>query len=72
MVLTRTSLDTDIILTRSEFKIWVADDLAKMTDRVAAALTDADVATGDIDHVFLTGGTSQTPAVQNIFAELLG
>ena len=72
MVLTRTGLDTDIIVTRSEIETWIADDLAKMTDRVAAASTDADGATHDIDYVLLTGGTSQTPAVQNIFAELLG
>ena len=43
-----------------------------MTDHVAAVLTNADVKTGDINHVFLALGTSQTPAVQNIFAELVG
>jgi hypothetical chaperone protein len=33
---------------------------------------DADLAPEAIDHVFLTGGSSQTPAVVKIFADLFG
>lgn len=36
--LTSIGLDIDIVVTRSEFEPWIANDLAKMTDRVAAAL----------------------------------
>ena len=39
---------------------------------VDAALADAGLAAGDVDRVFLTGGTSLVPAVRGLFEQRFG
>lgn len=70
--LTAIGLDARIPLARGDFETWIADDLASILDRVETVLAEADLAPEAIDHVFLTGGSSQTPAVVEIFATLFG
>ncbi|MEH6675959.1 Hsp70 family protein [Phenylobacterium sp.] len=53
---------------RSEFESWIAPELAQIEGAVDAALADAGLAADQIDRVFLTGGSSLTPAVRAIFA----
>lgn len=59
-------------VTRAEFEHLISPDL----DRIAAAaddtLAEARLGRGAIDAVFLTGGTSQVPAVRRIFTERFG
>jgi hypothetical chaperone protein len=52
---------------REEFEAWIAPELAAIEGAVDAALADAGLAAGDVDRVFLTGGSSLVPAVRRIF-----
>jgi hypothetical chaperone protein len=57
---------------RSAFEAWIGADLARMAAAIDSALVDGQVGPGDIDQVFLTGGTSFVPAVQRLFADRFG
>ena len=59
-------------VTRAHFEGWIADDLARIEATVDAALAAAGVADGDIDRVFMTGGSSLIPAVNAIFTRRFG
>jgi hypothetical chaperone protein len=52
---------------RAEFEGWIAPELALIEQAVDAALADAGLAAEAIDRVFLTGGSSLTPAVRQVF-----
>ena len=52
---------------RATFESWIAPELALIEGAVDAALADAGLAAGQIDRVFLTGGSSLVPAVRAIF-----
>ena len=52
---------------RSQFEGWIAPELTRIEAAVDAALADAELAPGQIDRVFLTGGSSLVPAVRAIF-----
>jgi hypothetical chaperone protein len=52
---------------RSEFESWIAPELALIEQAVDRALADANLSADAIDRVFLTGGSSLTPAVREIF-----
>jgi hypothetical chaperone protein len=59
-------------VTRAEFEQWIAPDLARISATVDEALANAKLTAGDIDHVFLTGGSSLIPAVRRLFEERFG
>ncbi len=59
-------------VTRAEFESWIAPDVARMAAAVDEALAAAGLAEGDIDRVFLTGGTSLVPAVRSVFTSRFG
>jgi hypothetical chaperone protein len=59
-------------VTRRDFESWIAPELARMDAAVGAALAGAGLAAGDVDRVFLTGGTSLVPAVRAIFEARFG
>ena len=59
-------------VTRVEFEKWIAPELQAMTASVDGLLNATGVAPRDIDHVFLTGGSSFVPAVRQIFVERFG
>ena len=52
---------------RATFEGWIAPELALIEGAVDAALADAGLSPGQIDRVFLTGGSSLVPAVRAIF-----
>ncbi|MET0137030.1 MAG: Hsp70 family protein [Sphingobium sp.] len=54
-------------VSRADFESWIAPDLARIGETVDAALTRASLTPDDIDHVFLTGGSSLIPAVRALF-----
>jgi hypothetical chaperone protein len=59
-------------VTRADFERFIADDLARIGEATDEALARAHLGIGDIDAVFMTGGTSFVPAVQRLFAERFG
>ena len=60
----------DQLVTRADFERWIAPDLLRIGTAIDQALADADMA--EIDHVFLTGGTSFVPAVRRLFEARFG
>lgn len=61
------SIDIGREVARAEFESWIAPELALIEQAVDRALDDANLAADAIDRVFLTGGSSLTPAVRAIF-----
>lgn len=57
---------------RREFEGWIEDDLKRLDALVDETLKKAGLSAGDIDIVFLTGGTSFVPAVQELFRSRFG
>ena len=57
---------------REEFERWIAPDLQQIDTAVAAALEQAGLQAGEIDKVFLTGGTSFVPALKKRFIDRFG
>ena len=53
---------------RTDFEAWIAPDLARIEGALDEVLEKTNTAPGEIDKVFLTGGTSFVPAVRDIFA----
>jgi hypothetical chaperone protein len=64
------AIEADV--TREAFEGWIAPDIARIDEAVTQALSRAGVATGEIDRVFLTGGTSLIPRIRRVFAERFG
>ena len=63
-------LDLDVTITREQFEAWIAPDLAQFAAAVDRVIQQAGVT--EIDHVFLTGGTSFVPAVRRLFDTRFG
>jgi hypothetical chaperone protein len=61
------SMDIVVDVSRADFEGWIADDLLSIERCVDALLATSNVAAGEVDRVFLTGGTSFVPAVRRIF-----
>jgi hypothetical chaperone protein len=59
-------------LSRADFEAWIAADTEAMTACVDRVLDTACVEPGDVDRVFMTGGTSFVPAVRRIFDQRFG
>ena len=59
-------------VTRADFEKWIAEEIASMSGCVDRLMTASGLAYGDIDRVFLTGGSSFVPAVRRIFVERFG
>lgn len=57
---------------RCDFEQWIAPELARIEETVDAALTSAALRADQIDHVFLTGGSSLIPAVRRMFEDRFG
>lgn len=66
------SIDLRIPVTRAEFEAWITEDLHSIEDCVDSLLSKAGVHPGEVDRVFLTGGTSFVPAVRRIFSTRFG
>jgi hypothetical chaperone protein len=59
-------------VTQAEFEGWLTSDLARLAGCVDRLLERGGVAPGDVDRVFLTGGSSLVPAVRRLFTERFG
>lgn len=65
-------LRIETAVSRSDFEGWIAEDLHRIGETVDAALTAAKLRADQIDHVFLTGGSSLIPAVRRMFEQRFG
>jgi hypothetical chaperone protein len=59
-------------VTRADFEHWIAADLQAIDACVTQAMERAQLGEGQIDRVFLTGGTSFVPAVRTQFEARFG
>src|SRR4051812_18783442 len=59
-------------VTRGDFERWIAEEVTAMAACVDRLMAASGLAFGDIDRVFLTGGSSFVPAVRRIFVERFG
>jgi hypothetical chaperone protein len=66
------ALTIDAEVSRGEFESWIAPDLQRIGETVDGALAQAELRPDEIDHVFLTGGSSLIPAVRGLFVERFG
>jgi hypothetical chaperone protein len=57
---------------RPTFESWIEEDLQKIRSAVERLLAQTNIGPGEIDRVFLTGGSSLVPAVRRIFQERFG
>ncbi len=64
--------EVDEIVRRDQFETWIAPDLADIDGAVEELLTRTQIKSGDVDTVFLTGGTAQVPAVRRLFETRFG
>lgn len=62
----------DAPIRRADFEGWIAPELGKIASAVDGALRDAGLSPGQLDRVFLTGGTSLVPAVRRLFEDRFG
>ncbi len=59
-------------VTRADFEAWIAPDLAKLAATTDRILAQAGLHEGQVDRVFLTGGTAFVPAVRALFDARFG
>lgn len=57
---------------RTDFEAWIAEDLAHIEGSVDSLIAASGIAHGEVDMVFLTGGSSFVPAVRRIFESRFG
>ena len=69
---THGSLDIRGNIARADFESWIAPELARLGATIDRALATAGLDPGEVDHVFLTGGTSFVPAVRRLFETRFG
>ncbi|WP_270933929.1 Hsp70 family protein [Falsiroseomonas oryzae] len=62
----------EVPISRAAFEGWIAPELTRIASALDASLADAGVTHGQIDRVFLTGGTSLVPAVRRLFEQRFG
>lgn len=65
-------IDIAATIRRADFESWIREDLARISEAVDQVLAQAKLGPGEIERVFLTGGTSFVPAVQQLFAKRFG
>jgi hypothetical chaperone protein len=63
-------IESDI--TRAQFEGWIAEELEAIEVTLDQVLANASIGAGDVDRVFLTGGSSFVPAVRAIFERRFG
>jgi hypothetical chaperone protein len=59
-------------IARNDFEHWIAPDIARVGATMELALREAGARDDEVDHVFLTGGTSLVPAVRDLFVTRFG
>jgi hypothetical chaperone protein len=55
-------------ITREAFNGWIGDDLAAIDAEVTKLFAESNLTPAQVDHVFLTGGTSFVPAIRALMS----
>jgi hypothetical chaperone protein len=66
------SMNISIAVSRDAFEGWIADELHAIEQCIDSLLQTSGVSRGQVDRVFLTGGSSLVPAVRSIFQKRFG
>ncbi|HEX7465377.1 MAG TPA: Hsp70 family protein, partial [Usitatibacter sp.] len=61
--------EIESVVTRAQFEGWIAGELEAIEAALEQVLVNSSIADGDVDRVFLTGGSSFVPAVRRIFVK---
>lgn len=69
---TAPGIDLHAPVTRADFEHWIAGDVAAISRTVTELLSTIKLTPDDIDHVFMTGGTSFVPAVRTMIEHHFG
>lgn len=65
-------LTIDAEASRDDFERWIEPDLRSIDQTVDVALARAGMEPQQVDHVFLTGGSSLIPAIRELFEQRFG
>ena len=65
-------MDLRIPVARASFESWIAGDVLAIEGAVDSLLRSSGVSPGEVDRVFLTGGSSFVPAVRRVFESRFG
>ncbi|HEY0026730.1 MAG TPA: Hsp70 family protein [Allosphingosinicella sp.] len=65
-------LSIEAEVTRAAFEGWIAPDIERIEDALGWAMASAGVSVGEVDRVFLTGGSSLIPRIRSLFASRFG
>jgi hypothetical chaperone protein len=65
-------IEIDCALTRADFEGWIAEEVAAIAACVDRLFERLGVGRGEVDRVFMTGGSSLVPAVRRVFVERFG
>ncbi|MCZ8373961.1 MAG: Hsp70 family protein [Beijerinckiaceae bacterium] len=66
------AFDLTATIRRADFELWIAEDLARINRTIDQVMAQAGLGPDAVERVFLTGGTSFVPAVQQLFARRFG
>ncbi|MGA3091870.1 MAG: Hsp70 family protein [Terriglobales bacterium] len=65
-------VDLVAVVNRASFEEWIAEEISQIAACVDSLIRSSGVQPGDVDRVFLTGGSSFVPAVRRIFETRFG
>ena len=66
------SIRIEADVSRADFEGWIRRELEAIERTMERALADAGLSVGDVDKVFLTGGSSLVPALRDMFTGRFG
>ncbi len=55
-------------VTREDFNRWIAEEIAAIDEQVTKLFEESNLRAEQVNHVFLTGGTSFVPAIRQLMA----
>jgi hypothetical chaperone protein len=55
-------------ISREAFDTWIAEDLAAIDAQITKLFEETNLTSANVDHVFMTGGTSFVPAIRDLVA----
>ncbi|MGQ0468119.1 MAG: Hsp70 family protein [Sporichthyaceae bacterium] len=65
-------VQTNLRLTRSEFQVMIEPAVNRTLEALDAALAEADLGSGNLDHLLLTGGSARIPFITQVLSAHLG
>ena len=57
---------------RTQFEDWIEPEVSEICRCIDRLLMTCNVATQDVDAIFMTGGSSFVPIIRRLFAEKFG